>query len=94
MAWQDLLIAVGSVCFSIALLPMLQKGASRPPVFSAAFTSFWLYTYVAAFGSLGLWYSAITGGVNATLWGTIGLLKWRRWGERKTYKDYSPIVYG
>lgn len=52
MTWQDLLISVGSICFSIALLPMLKKGASRPPVFTAAFTSFWLYTYVLTFSGM------------------------------------------
>lgn len=77
MAWQDLLIAVGSVCFSIALLPMLRAGADRPPVFSAALTSFWLFSFVVAYVSLGLWYSAVTGAINATLWATIGILKWR-----------------
>lgn len=77
MIWQDIVIAVGSVCFSIALLPMLRQVADRPPVFTAALTAFWLYVYVLAFGTLGLWYSAITGGVNAVLWTTIGILKWR-----------------
>ncbi len=77
MAWQDLLIAIGSISFSIALFPMLRRGADRPPVFTAVLTSFWLYAYVLAFGTLGLWYSAITGAINGTLWATIGILKWR-----------------
>lgn len=76
MIWQDFVISIGSICFSIALLPMLKRGADRPPVFSSSLTSFWLYVYFAAFATLGLWYAAITGAINATLWATIAFLKW------------------
>jgi hypothetical protein len=76
MIWQDLLISIGSICFSIALLPMLKRGADRPPVFTAGLTAFWLYAYFAAFSTLGLWYAAITGAINAVLWTAIGILKW------------------
>lgn len=95
MIWQDLLISIGSICFSIALLPMLKHGADRPPLFSSVLTSFWLYAYFFAFATLGLWYAAITGAINATLWATIGILKRRNPNDkpRVIYKEYDNPVY-
>lgn len=75
--WQDVVIAVGSFCFSVALLPMLRNGADRPPLFTAVLTAFWLFVYTGTFITLGLWFSAATSLLNAGLWTTVGWKKWQ-----------------
>lgn len=83
MHWQDLVFTVGSLSFSVALLPMLRRGADRPPIFSSSLTSFWLIAYGVVFVTLSLVFSAITSIINGILWGTIAFLKWREPRVRK-----------
>lgn len=71
MTWQDLVIALGSICFSLALLPLIRQN-SKPPLSTASLTTFWLFAYVIVFATLGLWFSAITAFVNGSLWAIIG----------------------
>lgn len=82
--WQDVVIAVGSMCFSIALVPALRAGSDKPPIFTAAFTAFWLLIYVVVFASLSLWFAAITAGVNGILWTAIG---WKKHYENSLQRD-------
>lgn len=83
MHWQDLVFTIGSICFSVALIPMLRRDADRPPVFSSAMTGFWLYAYGGVFLTLSLTFSAVTSIINATIWSAIGILKWYEPRRRK-----------
>ena len=67
MIWQDILIALGSVGFTIALVPAI-LGKSKPPKSTCLLTSGILYSYVLAFATLGLWYSAVTTVSTAACW--------------------------
>ncbi len=67
MVWQDMLIAIGSVGFSLALIPAA-RSSSKPPRSSCLLTGGILWSYVLAFGTLGLWYSAATTVITACMW--------------------------
>ncbi len=66
--WQDILIAVGSVLFTIALIPAILSPLKKPPISTSLLTGSVLWSYVLAFGSLGLWYSAFTTVATASCW--------------------------
>jgi hypothetical protein len=65
--WQDVVIGIGSVSFSLALLPAIWR-RQPPPVITCALTTFWLWVYAVVFITLSLWFSAITGSVTALCW--------------------------
>jgi hypothetical protein len=71
MTAQDVIFGVGSVCFSIALLPML-IGPEKPPVQTAALTAVWLWVFAIAYMSMGFAFSAETSAVSAWLWTHLG----------------------
>lgn len=68
----DLTFALGSVCFSAALVPALRQ-RKPPPFSSCALTAFWLWAFVAAYLSLHLYLSAVTTGLLALMWTRLGM---------------------
>lgn len=67
MIWQDVIFAVGSVLFSIALLPAVFS-SEKPPRSSCALTGSILWVFVATYASLDLWFSVFAGAGTALIW--------------------------
>lgn len=63
----NLAFGIGSVCFSLALLPAVLR-RQPPPFFTCALTAFWLWIFTVCYISLGYVFSFIAGGVTAALW--------------------------
>lgn len=76
MSWQDLVFAVASITFSLALIPAMFS-RSKPPRSTCLLTAIPLWAFVPTEWSLGLRYATVTGAVTALFW-TILLFQRRR----------------
>lgn len=65
--WQDYVFAVGSVLFSLSLLPSF-KANNKPAVSTCLMTGLILLAYVVADLSLGLIYASFTTLTTAVIW--------------------------
>ena len=82
MVWQDLVLAVGTVLFVVALIPaILHK--EKPPATTSFLTGAVLASFVIVYISLSYWFAAIANSATATLWFIIGLQKLRRRRQAK-----------
>ena len=70
MIVQDLIIMIGSIGFSIALLPSIFSG-SKPSWQTSLMTGGILVVFAGCYATLGLIYAAITTVVTATLWSVL-----------------------
>ena len=67
MIWQDVLMMLGGFGFSIGLLPSV-LGKNKPAKSSCLITGIILTSYVVAMATLGLWLSAGSTTLTATMW--------------------------
>lgn len=65
--WQDTILAIGSLIFSIALIPSLIS-RHKPALITSLSTGLVLLVFSATYVSLSLWYAAGSSGLNAMLW--------------------------
>jgi len=65
---QDIIFAVGSFLFTVALLPALFSKKTVMPWWSSLLTAAVLTVFVAGYGSLGLWLSVVSGSSTAVAW--------------------------
>jgi MFS family permease len=73
---ENLAFGIGSICFTLALVPAVLK-RQPPPLFSCALTGFWLWVFCACYVGLGFAFSAITGACTAVMWTILGFQAWR-----------------
>jgi hypothetical protein len=70
--WQDIVFTVGSIMFTIALIPaILEK--KYPPRSTCFITGVMLVLYSITDLTLGLWFSTISGIVSAIIWTMMGI---------------------
>jgi hypothetical protein len=65
--WQDAVFTVGSVIFSVALLPMV-FGRTKPARSSALSTAAILWAFSLTYLTLALVFAAVSSAVTASLW--------------------------
>lgn len=65
--WQDYVLALGSVIFTLALVPSL-KSKNKPAIVTSLSTSSVLFVFAITFVTMSLWYSAIAAFVNGMAW--------------------------
>lgn len=70
--WQDIIFAVGSIVFTIALIPAIVE-KRYPPVSTCILTGFMIGIYAVTDLTLSLWFSAITSAISALLWIWMGI---------------------
>lgn len=75
-SWQDIVLAIGSLIFDIALIPSI-KGKDKPAVWTSCLYALVLITFTFAYASLSLWYATVTTVITAALWGVLALQKLR-----------------
>lgn len=67
MEWQDLVIAIGSGLFVVALLPTVFSD-EKPAWSTSAMTGSILYVFAFTYYTLGLKLGAITAALSAVVW--------------------------
>jgi hypothetical protein len=73
-AWQDLVIGGVGWCFALALIPMLRRGAGRPPLSTSLLNAGLLALLAGTVFTLGARFGALAMLVTAGLWGAVA---WR-----------------
>lgn len=74
MAWQDIVLSVGSWIFIIALIPSLIS-KDKPPTATSVLTGAVLLVYTFVYFSLHLWLSMASTGILALAWLALGVQK-------------------
>jgi hypothetical protein len=72
--WQDIVIAVGSLVFAIALLPSV-LGKDKPALSTSIMTGTVLVVFMLVYATLDLWYATFTTFLAAALWITLAVQK-------------------
>jgi hypothetical protein len=72
---QDIILTVGSLFFSVALIPSL-VGKHKPAVSTSILTSIVLVVFAAVYISLSLWFSAVAISINAICWLTLAVQRY------------------
>ncbi|HSX46750.1 MAG TPA: hypothetical protein VLF87_02040 [Patescibacteria group bacterium] len=74
--WQDSVLAISFVVFSLALLPSVLHADKKPALATSSLTFTFLIPGLVVYVSLRLWYSAVLTAVNASLWGTLAVQRY------------------
>ncbi len=77
MVWQDIVLAIGSWVFIIALIPSI-KGKEKPPISTSIVTGCILAVYAFVYATLGLEASVLSTGFMALAWFTLAVQKMRK----------------
>ncbi len=75
MIWQDVVLSVGGFVLALGLLPLL-RAPVPPPIKSSLTMAGVLTAYIVAVGTLGLYLSAASLGLQTVAWYA---LAWRGW---------------
>ena len=70
--WQDYIITIGLIVFSIALLPSV-FGKQKPPLLTSIPTALVQFVFSVTFATLNLWFSAISQLISGILWAVIAV---------------------
>lgn len=65
--WQDLVLAIGSIIFVIALVPSV-AGKNKPALSTSLLTGTVLVVFGISYLTLTLWYAATTTFMTAVMW--------------------------
>lgn len=74
MHWQDIILTCGQIIFIIALFPAI-KHAHKPPFSTSILNTIVLVTFAFVYGTLSLWFAAVTTLVVGILWLILALQK-------------------
>lgn len=77
MIWQDALLAVCSIVFTIALIPSI-LGNNKPEVYTSTLTALVLLVMAICYISLSLWFAVFAALFNCFAWVTLALQKSRQ----------------
>ena len=86
MAWQDIILSVGSWIFAVALIPSVVS-KDKPALSSSLMTGSVLGVYAVTYVSLSLWVAAASTVLVAGMWFTLAVQKYR--ADRGARKDVS-----
>lgn len=76
MKWQDIVIAICQLSFLPAMLPTL-LGKDKPAFSTSLLNAVIVGIIVGCMLTLGLWFSAATGLITATIWAILAIQKYR-----------------
>lgn len=74
MSWQELVLAVGSLFFTIALVPSIIS-KDKPALASSTITAMVLFSFAVVYLTLGLWFAAFSVTTTAIAWTILAVQK-------------------
>lgn len=75
MSWQDIVFSIGTLIFSVSLIPSI-KSKDKPHIFTSLSTGFVLIVFAGTYWTLNLRYSFIMAIINAVMWLTLARQKY------------------
>lgn len=82
MSWQDIVLSIGNVVFSVALLPSV-FGKSKPAFSTSLMTGTTLLVFAVVYASLDLWVAMSVTIIGASLWLLLAFQKLRQSKPKK-----------
>jgi len=76
LAWQEVVFAIGGFAFFMALLPSIFSN-NKPAFSTSLMTASFLTTFVLAFATLDLWWSAAAQALGAAGWWVLAIQGWK-----------------
>lgn len=80
MQWQDIVLACGSLIFTIALIPSV-RSKHKPALATSTITFCVLVTFTVTYATLSLWFSAASTFINSIAWLVLAIQKYRQSSE-------------
>jgi hypothetical protein len=80
MAWQDIVLTIGSLIFAVALIPSLLS-KDKPALTTSITTGCVLLVFAFVYTTLSLWFSAISTTITGLMWLTLAVQKHTRPGR-------------
>ena len=75
MTWQDATFAVGSACFTLALIPLLRNQRAMVPLKTSMMTAFWIGVFAFAHATIGFYWAAFTESLAALAWTFVAIYR-------------------
>ena len=75
MIWQDWVFGIGTIVFSLALIPAI-LGKEKPPLSTSLSTGSILFVFAVTQASLSLWFACVMSVVAGCLWITLTVQKY------------------
>lgn len=88
MAWQDIILTVGSWIFAIVLVPSIRSKTDKPALSSSLLTATLCTVYIFVYISLRFWTTSVSMSVLAAAWWVLAYQKWRM---NKTMDEFIRI---
>jgi len=76
MHWQDLVISIGQIIFSIALIPMV-LGKDKPALISSVITGIVLMIYALTYITIQFWFGSLMTIITGGIWLLLAYQKYR-----------------
>lgn len=73
MTWQDGAFAVGSACFTLALIPLLRNKRAMVPLKTSLMTAFWIAVFAYAHATIGFYWASFTEATASVAWFFVAL---------------------
>jgi hypothetical protein len=77
MQWQDIVLACGSVTFTLALIPSI-RSKHKPALATSILTFLVLVVVTCTYASLSLWFAAVSAFINGAAWLTLVIQKYQQ----------------
>ena len=77
MHWQDLIITIGQILLSVALIPMVLS-KDKPALSSSLLTGSVLATYAFVYITIQFWFGALMTTTTGALWFTLAFQKYSK----------------
>ena len=74
---QDAVFTIGTVIFTIALVPTL-RDPQKPPLGTSIPITLTLTAFALSFLSLGLWFTAVATAIECACWGAVAFQRYRQ----------------
>jgi hypothetical protein len=72
--WQDIVLAIGSFVFALALIPSIIS-KDKPALWTSLLTGSVLFVFTVTYATLSLWYATVTTAFSASLWVVLAIQK-------------------
>ena len=89
--WQDIVLGVGALVLSAALVPSI-RGKDKPHVSTSLLTASVLFVFAVVYATLSLWYTMASTALNGLFWLILAIQKARRSKLAPTIKKNQDAI--
>ena len=83
--WQDIVLSIGAVIFSVALIPSILS-KHKPALSTSTLTAVILAIFTFVYATLDLWFTSFAVGINCLAWSTLAIQKYMQTSAHNHHK--------